>query len=197
LTGKKFKGHLNRLGENVDVLDEAIANARRMSKSKKKGDNALQWTKTLRDLIELRNTTLGNIKAHILGRDETGTITEPQDFWDSNQQIMYEREFKRQLAPWTLEDLKLECEDCKVESEDVMYHNFPALEDKHYRDVVPREAADLCPQCAHKREAARSAKYEKLTAKESGNHQGTETTAPKVDISQVLRELKGAIDSHK
>ena len=48
MTDEKFKGHLDRLRENVDVLDEAIANARRLSKSKKKGDNPLQWTKTLR-----------------------------------------------------------------------------------------------------------------------------------------------------
>jgi ssDNA-binding Zn-finger/Zn-ribbon topoisomerase 1 len=194
LTDKKFKGHLDRLGENVDVLDEAIENARVMSKAEKGADSrtALQWAKTLRDLVELRNTTLANIKVHLLGRDETGAITEPQDFWDSNQQVMYEREFKRQLAPWTLEDLKLQCEDCKVESEDVEYHNFPRLEDKHWREVVPKETANLCPQCADKRAAARSAKYEKSKAEESGNHQGTETASPKIDLSQLLRELKGS-----
>lgn len=36
----------------------------------------MQWAKTLRDLVELRNSTLANIKAHMLGRDETGVITE-------------------------------------------------------------------------------------------------------------------------
>jgi hypothetical protein len=56
---------------------------------------------------------------------------------------MYEREFKRQLAPWTLEDLKLECEDCKIESEDVVYHDFPRLENKHWREVVPKEGTPL------------------------------------------------------
>jgi hypothetical protein len=30
-------------------------------------------------LVELRNTTLANIKVHLLGRDETGAITEPED----------------------------------------------------------------------------------------------------------------------
>ena len=55
-------------------LDEQIATARKMSKPKGKADKALalQWAKTLRDLVELRNTTLGNIKMHLLGRDETG-----------------------------------------------------------------------------------------------------------------------------
>lgn len=50
-----------------------------MSKSKKGADNriALQWAKTLRDLVELHDTTLANIKVHLLGRDETGAANEP------------------------------------------------------------------------------------------------------------------------
>lgn len=42
MTDKKFKGYLDRLRENVDALDEAIANARAMSKKKGKDANALQ-----------------------------------------------------------------------------------------------------------------------------------------------------------
>jgi hypothetical protein len=55
--------------ENLETLDEQIANARVMSKRKGKDANALQWTKTLRDLVELRNETLEKIKGHVLGRD--------------------------------------------------------------------------------------------------------------------------------
>jgi len=48
----KFKGYLDRLRENVESLDEAIETAK--ANSKKRGRDALQWAKTLRDLIELR-----------------------------------------------------------------------------------------------------------------------------------------------
>jgi len=41
LTGEKLNGYLDRLRENVDVLDETITNARVMGKSKKKGDTHL------------------------------------------------------------------------------------------------------------------------------------------------------------
>jgi hypothetical protein len=118
----------------------------------------LQWAKTLRDLVELRNATLANIKVHLLGRDETGAANEPADYWDSNPQIMFERAFKGFLMPWTLQDLKLKCEDCSVESEDVSHHEFPEIQDSHWKTLVNREAANLCPQCVEKREAARQQK---------------------------------------
>jgi hypothetical protein len=49
----------------------------------------------------------------------------------------------------------------------------------------------LCPKCADKREAARSAKYEQAKAEESRKPQATETASPKIDLSQILKELKG------
>jgi hypothetical protein len=133
------------LRENVEALDEAIETARAMSKSKKGSDSRtrLQWAKTLRDLVELRNTTLGNIKVHLLGRDETGAATEPPDNYDGNEQIMFEREFQTFLAPWTREDLKLKCVDCGCESEEVS-DRFVKGEGDHM---------DLCPACYAKREA--------------------------------------------
>jgi hypothetical protein len=105
----------------------------------------------------------------------------------SDEQFSFEREFQNFLEPWTRQDLKLKCEDCGVESEEVEYHGFPSLEDKHWREVVPNETANLC---ADKCEASRSAKYEKSKTEESGNHQGNETTYPNIDFSELLRELK-------
>ena len=129
--------------ENVEVLDEQIANARVMSK--KKDTNALQWAKTLRDLIELRSVQLDKIKGHLLGRDETGAVIEPENYWEDNQQIEFERYFKNQLSPWTLEDLKMECVDCHVKSEDVSnrYFSHPYPESS--------ENLDLCEKCYSKR----------------------------------------------
>jgi hypothetical protein len=77
------KGFLDRLRENLVVLDESIETARRMSK--KKDARALQWSKNLRELIELRNTTLEKVKIHLLGRDETGASNEPPDIYISKE----------------------------------------------------------------------------------------------------------------
>jgi hypothetical protein len=146
----KIKGHLSRLAENLEVLDEAIATARKMSKpaGRKAVDKAaaLQWTKTLRDLVEVRNSTLLNIKAHLLGRDETGTPNEPADVYDegSRPQVEYERYFRSELAPWSLQDLKLKCQDCGVESEDVSGRQG------HYSN---QKDLDLCAGCLEKRQA--------------------------------------------
>jgi hypothetical protein len=123
----------------------------------------LQWAKTLRDLVELRNTTLLNIKAHLLGRDETGATNEPDDVYARNAQVEYERYFRSLLTAWTREDLKLECEDCGVDSEDVSHHNFQEIRDEDWKIVLKEEGADLCPQSVEKRETARQQK-----AKEHG-----------------------------
>lgn len=73
----------------------------------------------------------------LLGRDETGAIREPEDYWDGNQQIKFERYFKNQLSPWTTEDLKLKCEDCKVLSEDVSDHYVKAESKSSVQAVAP------------------------------------------------------------
>jgi hypothetical protein len=160
LTDKKFRSYLDRLREDLEVLDETIATARKMSKPKGKADKetralALQWAKTLRDLIERRETTLAAIKVHLLGRNETGSPNEPQDCWNENPEVMYERWFREQMSPWTLDDLKLRCEDCGIESEDVENHMFHEIRDRHYVALVEQESANLCPRCVQKREAAR------------------------------------------
>jgi hypothetical protein len=153
----KLDGFLDHLRENLKVLDEQIENARVMSKSKKKGDNALQWTKTLRDLVELRSVELDKIKTHLLGRGETGVSNEPNDIYEDNPEVMFERDFKTFLAPWTQTDLELKCEDCGVESEDVTHREFANIYDPNppWGTIVPSEEADLCPECASKREVSR------------------------------------------
>ena len=123
------------------------------------------------DLIELRNVQLDKIKGHLLGRDETGAVTEPENYWDENQQVEFERYFKNQLAPWTLEDLKLECEDCHEESEDVTYYTY---------DGEINMYADLCEKCHNKR-------ISKPTG-ESNEKNSTET-----DSESLIPEL-GKID---
>lgn len=134
----KFRGYLN-----VEVLDEQIANARKMSKAKKSRDSrtALQWAKTTRELVELRNMTLDRIKLHLLGHHVTGAGNEPSDVWDSNDQVEFGRYFKNLLSPWTLQDLRLACEACGTSAEDVSDHYIEADE----------EHLDLCEKCYEKR----------------------------------------------
>jgi len=143
----KFKGYLDRLRENLEALDEQIANAREMSKVKTKGQDkavALQYVKTLRDLVELRDKTLLHIKAHLLGRDETGVVNEPSDAYNGNQEVEFERAFKTFMAPWTAEDLKLKCIDCGLESEEVTNRRF-------YHKFTSDDYFDLCNKCYEKR----------------------------------------------
>ena len=142
----KLKGYLDRLRENLVTLDEQIENARKMSKVKTKGDKAvaLQYVKTLRDLVELRSKTLLEIKAHLLGREETGSVNEPPDVYNGNNEVEFERAFKTFMAPWTREDLKLKCADCGLESEEVSTRQI-----QHKFD--PDDYFDLCIGCYEKR----------------------------------------------
>ena len=144
----KFKGYLDRLRENLVTLDEQIENARVMSKAKK-GESkaiALQYSKTLRDLLELRDKTLLNIKAHLLGRDETGAVNEPSDVYNGNEEVEFERTFKTFMAPWTAEDLKLKCTDCGLESEEVTARRIQRGYDSDW--------FDLCNECYEKRKGS-------------------------------------------
>jgi hypothetical protein len=150
LTSKKLNGYLDHLRENLETLDEQIVNARKMSKKKGKDSNALQWAKVLRDLVELRGTTLANIKAHLLGRDETGATNEPHDIYAGNPQVEYERYFRSLLSPWTQQDLKLECKDCGVSSDQVRNRHFPSKYE-NYEEVRSAENINLCDKCYEKR----------------------------------------------
>ncbi len=160
----KLNGYLDHLRENLETLDEQIVNARKMSKRKGKDSNALQWAKVLRDLVELRGTTLANIKAHLLGRDETGATNEPGDVYARNSQVEYERYFRSVLSPWTQQDLKLECKGCGLSSDQVRNRHFPGKYE-NYEEVRSAENINLCDKC-----------YEKRTVKEeeSNNSESSE-----------------------
>jgi hypothetical protein len=180
LTDKKLNGFSDRLRRNLETLDEQIENARAMSKPKTKEDRraALQWSKTLRDLIELRNATLANVKAHLLGRDETGLPTEPVDYYDGNGHVMFERDFQNLfLAPWHESDLKLECEDCGVNSEKVSTRCFPG--DYAEND----ELLTLCEKCYRKRTAK-----EEEESSESENDESDSSE----EVSEEAEKTEGA-----
>jgi len=152
----QFKGYLDRLRENVEALDEAIATTRAKSKSKKGGDSrtVLQWTKTLRDLIELRNTTLEKVKVHLLGRDESGASNEPGE--EDNGAVLFERRFRGFLMePWTVERLNLTCQDCGSERRDVWERSFYKKSESMGWET---ERLWLCPECDAKREATQPTK---------------------------------------
>ena len=110
---KGFKGYLERLRENVEVLDSAIDDAKAMGK---KGAEGRARLKAIRDLVELRNSTLNQFKTHLLGRDETGAPNEPADYWEDNPELMFERQFD---AVMRRNGLELKCVDCGKESEEV------------------------------------------------------------------------------
>jgi hypothetical protein len=129
--------------KNLYALDESIESVRKGDKGEKLAEKRARL-KLLRDLIELQNSTLISIKTHLLGRDQTGAPIEPPDSFDGNDQVEFERYLKRQLSPWTLDDLKLECEDCGVESEDVSTRQ---IRHEHRADEYP----DLCSKCYEKR----------------------------------------------
>jgi len=180
LAGKKLNGYLDHLRENLETLDEQIVNARKMSKKKGKDSNALQWAKTLRDLVELRNTTLANIKAHLLGRNETGATNEPDDVYAGNPQVEYERYFRSLLSPWTQQDLKLKCEDCGVESEDTTNRHFP-------REDASDDYFDLCEKCYEKRVAKEGDEPGESEDGDSDSSGGD--PLEKIDLSKHPREI--------
>jgi hypothetical protein len=83
------------------------------------------------------------VKGHLLGRSEVGTIREPDDVYEGNPEVEFERAFQSLLTkPWSKKDLELECEDCGVESEEVQAR------------VDNGNRPDLCNNCYAKREEA-------------------------------------------
>lgn len=156
MTDSKPFGYLDRLRENLEVLDEAVANARKQSKPKGKSEKALalQYGKLVRDLIQERNVTLTALKSHLLGRSEVGTPNEPNDVYGANEQVEFEREFHKQLKPWTIKDLELECEDCAKSSQEVTNYRFPDPSGRW----ATYEYHDLCEACNQKRLAALESK---------------------------------------
>jgi len=169
---KEFKGYLDRLRENLESLDEAIADARTNAKKKGKDSNSLQWSNQLLNLIQERNATLLAVKTHLLGRDETGAPVDPGDHYDGNDDAaFFERDFKNfLLRPWTSNDLKLVCEDCGTRSENVWYYTS---------DGDIQMYANLCGKC-----------YNKRTTESNGENQEVGPVAEpasKRDISAILQ----------
>ena len=87
---------MNRLRRNIYTLDESIETVRKAPKSEKSGEKRARL-KLLRDMIELQNSSLIAVKSHLLGRSETGTPTEPEDFYQDNPEV--ERDFQEFLQP--------------------------------------------------------------------------------------------------
>lgn len=172
LTGEKLNGYLDRMRMNLHALDESIENVRKSPKGEKPVDKRARL-KLLRDMVELQNQTLVAVKTHLLGRDETGAPVEPPDKYDHNAQIEFERYFNNQLSPWTQDDLKLECDECGVKSEDVSNrrfpHNFPEA-DEYY---------DLCGKCYDKRSTEPN--------RESKNADDIAEPASKSDITAIVQ----------
>ena len=150
---EKFLGFLDRLRENLEILDSTIAHARKMSEEAE-NTKAIQWTKTLRDLIELRNATLEKVKAHLLGKDETGSTVEPVGHYSGHPEVMFEREFQRFLAPWHESNLNLKCKDCGVENQEVKTRQLTRTGTNEFGLELPMAYdVDLCEKCCTKRDA--------------------------------------------
>ena len=170
MTSKKLiHGFLDKLGRNIQALDAGIDSVRKPAKGEKPSDRRARL-KLLRDLIELQNASMAAVKAHLLGRDETGSVNEPEDVYSENAAWEFERDFKRFLEPWTQKDIEFECEDCGVESEEVyrrtFSHPYPQ-EDEHFY---------LCDKC-----------YEKQTTQQSpGKDDSAEADATRSDMKVDL-----------
>ncbi len=156
MTGKKLiHGYLDKLGRNIQALDASIESVRKPAKGEKPTDRRARL-KLLRDLVELQNASMAAVKVHLLGRDESGASNEPSDCWDGNDETEYERLFRDQLKPWTLDRLRLKCSDCGVESEDTSTRDFP---DSYEADRY----FDLCAKCYEKRVEKRAKASEEET----------------------------------
>jgi hypothetical protein len=183
-----------------------------MSKVKKKDDKqaALQWAKTLRDLVEIRNVTLEKIKAHLLGRDETGAVKEPCDFYsdDDNPEVAFERSFNWAMTPWTREDLKLTCKECGKDSEEVWTRNFPGKSEDSFpfNEIKPAENIDLCNECYEEYEKIEPEIEEQIQSLSPEDRQRLSeffetqgrlgSSGQKADPASVLAELTVALPEH-
>jgi hypothetical protein len=77
---------------NISSLDESIEAVRKAPEGEKAAEKKAKL-KLLRDLVELQNGTLLAVKTHLLGRGETGTPVEPEDYYSKNPEVEFERAF--------------------------------------------------------------------------------------------------------
>ena len=180
MTGEKLiHGYLDKLGRNIQALDAGIESVRKPAKGEKPSDKRARL-KLLRDLVELQNASMATVKAHLLGRDETGSVNEPDDIYAENAEWEFERDFKRFLEPWIQEDIEFECNDCGVKSDQVdrytVSHPYPQ-EDEHFY---------LCDKC-----------YEKRTAKDTDeSEESSEASDPVPNLKEFARtQGEGSVDS--
>ena len=156
---KPLNGYLDRMRKNIHVLDESIESVSKTPRNEKPAEKRARL-KLLRDFVELQNAMLVAVKTHLLGRDETGASKEPPDSYDGNDQVEFERYFKRILAPWSEDDLKLKCESCHREREDVSTRHIP-------HEDGDDEYIDLCDKCYEKRPADNAGSGEEGDSSES------------------------------
>jgi hypothetical protein len=144
-------GWVGRRRWALQVLEEAIENAREMASAKTgrghDSSSRLEWSKTLMRLLELYDGQLTEIKNHIWGH--TGPGSDKDEVADSdNGFIEFERLFQGiVLESWTSEHLKLKCVDCGVSSQQVS-------EQAVYKTAYDYDHLNLCPDCYAKRKAA-------------------------------------------
>jgi hypothetical protein len=139
---------LDRLRENLETLDDRTENANWQAK----GKGGLQWAKLSRDLVAERNATMQSIKAHLLGRSEVGNIIEPEDYYRANSEVEFERAFQNSVMhPWTEKDLRLECQECHNNSEDVAQRELIIGKTSYGSNET--QDLDLCSSCFEKLQA--------------------------------------------
>lgn len=142
---EKPYGWLDKRRWTIQLLEEAIGQARDMSRAKggrgHDQESRLEWTKTLSKLLELYAGELRDIKGELWGRDlELGSPL-------VDNTMGFERRFQqRLLEPWTPKDLELTCEDCGISSMYVAECSIWNGEDDE--DHV------LCGSCYAKRKAS-------------------------------------------
>jgi hypothetical protein len=151
---KPLNGFLDKMGRNIRALDDAIQDAGPPVESEKAAEKRAR-VKLLRDLVELQNASLATVKSHLLGLHESGASKEPADVYASNPEVMFERDFARCLRPWVESDLKLRCEDCKSEREDVESRSLTVKVPSQFPGFPPdderTESHDLCGKCYESR----------------------------------------------
>ena len=192
MVSKPIPGFLNRYRRNIQALDESIEDARKVPKDEKPTDKRARL-KLLRDLVELQNSSLAAVKVHLLGRDETGAPTEPDDSWGEHNITMFERYFDEQLQQeWTEDSLELECEECQKNARDVVERRLIVSKDKEFGGNRTQDRT-LCQDCFDKLQA----EYNKqITEQEQAKASEQESTSPEKAqaVGQwqgLLKELEG------
>lgn len=141
---EKPYGWLDRRRWTIQLLEEAIGQARDMSRAKggrgHDKQSRLEWTKTLSRLLEIYAAELKDLKGELWSRSLE--LASPL----ADNTMAFERRFQQLLLePWQPENLELTCEDCGVSSIFVQKCSIYNGEDN--------EDHILCGSCYAKRKA--------------------------------------------